>query len=50
MKGRLRENDPARLRIGMEMDVVFDTFRTEENGDEIISFFFKPVAAQEQGG
>ncbi len=50
VEGRLTENDPAKLQIGMEMDVVFDTWRTEENGDEIISFFFKPVAAQEQGG
>ncbi len=49
VEGRLTENDPAKLEIGMEMDVVFDTWRTEENGDEVISFFFKPVAAQRQG-
>jgi len=28
----------------MEMDVIFDTWRVEENGDEVISFFFQPVA------
>ena len=44
VEGRLLENDPASLHIGMEMDVVFDTFRTEPNGDEVVSFFFKPVA------
>jgi hypothetical protein len=33
----------------MEMDVVFDTWRTEDNGDEVISFFFKPVDAIETG-
>ena len=49
VEGRLTENDPAKLHIGMAMDVVFDTWRTEENGDEIISFFFKPVVAQGQG-
>lgn len=43
VEGRLTENDPAKLRIGMEMDVVFDTWRTEANGDEIIGFFFRPV-------
>jgi len=43
VEGRLTENDPDKLQIGMEMDVVFDTWRTEENGDEVISFFFKPV-------
>jgi uncharacterized OB-fold protein len=42
--GRLTENDPEKIKIGMEMDVVFEPFRTEENGDEVINFFFKPVA------
>lgn len=44
VEGRLTESDPEKLSIGMEMDVVFDTYRTEENGDEVISFFFKPAA------
>ncbi len=44
VEGRLTENDPAKLRIGMEMEVVFEPYRTEDNGDEVISFFFKPVA------
>ena len=44
VEGRLTENDPAKLNIGMEMDVVFETYRTEDNGDEVINFFFKPVA------
>ena len=43
VEGRLTENDPDKLTIGMAMEVVFDTFRTEDNGDEVISFFFKPV-------
>jgi len=45
VEGRLTENDPQKIEIGMEMDVVFDTWRTEDNGDEVISFFFKPVGA-----
>ncbi len=45
VEGRLTENDPDKIQIGMEMDVVFETWRTEDNGDEVISFFFKPVAA-----
>ena len=44
VEGRLTESDPEKLRIGMEMDVIFDTWRTEENGDEVISFFFRPAA------
>jgi len=50
VEGRLTENDPDKIQIGMAMDVVFDTWRTEENGDEIISFFFKPVDQTEQEG
>ena len=44
VEGRLTESDPDKLRIGMEMDVVFEPYRTDENGDEVISFFFRPVA------
>jgi uncharacterized OB-fold protein len=44
VEGRLTENDPQKLHIGMAMDVVFKTFRTEDNGDEVINFFFQPVA------
>jgi uncharacterized OB-fold protein len=43
VEGRLTESDPARLRIGMSMDVVFDTYRVEDNGDEVVGFFFQPV-------
>ncbi|MEP1469457.1 MAG: OB-fold domain-containing protein [Halieaceae bacterium] len=49
VEGRLTESDPDKITIGMEMDVVFDTWRTEDNGDEVISFFFKPVDANETG-
>lgn len=44
VEGRLTESDPEKLRIGMRMDVVFEPFRTEDNGDEIINFFFQPAA------
>jgi len=44
VEGRLTENDPGKLHIGMEMDVVFEPYRTEDNGDEVINFFFRPVA------
>ena len=50
VEGRLTENDPDKIHIGMAMDVVFDTWRTEENGDEVISFFFKPVDQTGQEG
>ena len=44
MEGRLTENDPEKLRIGMEMEVVFEPWRKTAQGDELISYFFRPVA------
>ncbi|MAT95317.1 MAG: DNA-binding protein [Halioglobus sp.] len=44
VEGRLTENDPSRLSIGMEMEVVFEPYRTQDNGDTVIGFFFRPVA------
>lgn len=44
VEGRLTESDPEILHIGMEMEVVFAPYRTEDNGDEVINFFFRPVA------
>ena len=43
VEGRLLENDPEKLKIGMEMEVVFEKYRTADNGDDVISYFFKPV-------
>jgi len=45
VEGRLTENDPEKLKIGMEMDVIFYPFRREDDGTEIINFAFKPVGA-----
>lgn len=42
VEGRLTENDPQKLRIGMAMEVVFEPFRRQSNGDEVITFFFRP--------
>ncbi len=44
VEGRLTENDPDKLEIGMEMEVVFEPFRTEEDGTEVINFAFRPLA------
>jgi uncharacterized OB-fold protein len=43
VEGRLTESDPGKLSIGMPMDVVFDTYRVEDNGDEVVGFFFQPL-------
>jgi len=46
VEGRLTEADPARLRIGMEVELTAVPFRVEEDGTEVMVFAFAPV---EQG-
>ena len=41
---RLTEADPAALRAGMEMQLVIVPFRTDDEGNEIVTFAFGPVA------
>ena len=43
VEGRLTENDPAKLRIGMEVELVILPFRTESDGTEIQIFGFAPI-------
>jgi uncharacterized OB-fold protein len=40
----LDESDPARLRVGMEMELVITKFFEDEEGNEVLSYKFKPVA------
>lgn len=49
VEGRLTENDPAKLRIGMPMEVVFEPFRREPDGTEIINFAFRPLEGRNNG-
>lgn len=41
---RLTEADPARLAEGMEMELVVVPFRTDDDGNEVMTFAFSPVA------
>lgn len=47
VEGRLTEADPAKLRIGMEMELVVVPFRTDPDGTEVMVFAFSPVEAGE---
>ncbi|MFN3231586.1 MAG: Zn-ribbon domain-containing OB-fold protein [Alphaproteobacteria bacterium] len=40
---RLTEGDPDKLKIGMEMEMVIIPFAEDEDGNEIVTFAFKPV-------
>ena len=40
---RLTSADPAVLRPGMEMELVLVPFRTDSDGNEVVTFAFRPV-------
>ncbi len=40
---RLTESDPDALAPGMEMELVLVPFRTDEEGNEVVTFAFRPV-------
>ena len=43
VEGRLTVNDPAKLEIGMEMELVLEKFIDDEEGNELVTFAFQPV-------
>jgi uncharacterized OB-fold protein len=40
---RLTESDPDVLTIGMDMELTLVPFRTDEDGNEVVTFAFRPV-------
>lgn len=43
---RLTTADPDELEIGMEMELVIFKFKEDEDGNDVMTFAFKPVAAE----
>lgn len=43
VEARLTEHRPDRLRIGMEMELVIVPFGTDDAGNELVTFAFRPV-------
>ena len=43
VEGRLTENDPAKLQFGQEVELTMVPLNTDADGDEIITFAFRPV-------
>jgi uncharacterized OB-fold protein len=43
VEGRLTENDPQRLRFGMEMELQIVPFYVDAEGDEVMTFAFAPA-------
>ena len=46
VEGRLTEPDPAKLRIGMEMELVVVPYTTRPDGAEVLTYAFAPVTDQ----
>jgi uncharacterized OB-fold protein len=44
VESRLTESDAAKLANGMEMELVIVPFRTDDDGNEVVTFAFRPVA------
>jgi uncharacterized OB-fold protein len=44
VESRLTEADPAKLKVGMEMELVIIPLTTDAAGNEILTFAFQPVA------
>jgi uncharacterized OB-fold protein len=43
VEGRLTTCDPEELAIGMDMELVLEKFMEAGNGDEVMTFAFRPV-------
>ena len=44
VESRLTENDPERLAHGMDVELVIVPLRTDDDGNEVVTFAFAPVA------
>ena len=44
VEARLTEADPAKLKIGMEMELTLVPLTTDADGNEVVTFAFRPVA------
>jgi uncharacterized protein len=44
VEARLTENDPEKLQIGMEMELVLVPFRHDDDGTEVVSFAYSPTS------
>ena len=48
VEARLTEADPGRLEAGMEMELAVVPFGTDDDGNEVVTFAFRPVADEQE--
>jgi uncharacterized OB-fold protein len=46
VEARLTESDPAVLMPGMDMELVLVPFRTDDDGNEVVTFAFRPARSE----
>ena len=44
VEGRLTESDPAKLEFGMDVELTMQPFTTDDEGNEVVTFWFQPVS------
>jgi len=47
VESRLTESDPDVLTPGMEMELVLVPFRTDDDGNDVVTFAFRPVTGEQ---
>ncbi len=50
VESRLTESDPEVLVQGMEMELVVVPFRTDDDGNEVVTFAFRPLGPERPSG
>ncbi|MFF0499918.1 Zn-ribbon domain-containing OB-fold protein [Nocardia aobensis] len=48
VQGRLTESDPAKLTIGQEMELRIVPYTVRDDGTEVLTYAFAPVATDEE--
>jgi uncharacterized OB-fold protein len=43
VEGRLTENDPAKLKFGMDVELTMVPFNSDDEGNDVVTFAFAPV-------
>lgn len=43
VEARITENDPAKLKPGMELELTFVPFYTDAEGTDIVTWAFAPI-------
>lgn len=48
VQARFTESDPAKLRIGQEMELAVVPYTTRPDGTEVLTFAFTPITGEQQ--